>query len=179
MSEKDRWEKLIAFLQRKLKTQEELVLIEKVNPCQKDKEKDKDRPERRSKETFHSDKKFNQTCYICGESGHQLTRDHRGKNVVQYFCCKKFADMAPAERFRFLKEKGLCHQCLAPGAPCDINKHKVDCFSKYCCKHKSHEKHTKKKHVLVCEERKHSENNRNLLNEYKEKCILNLTEKDK
>ena len=61
--------------------------------------------------------------------------------------------MTPAERFKFLRENGLCHQCLAPRAPAVTSKHKTDCFSKYCCRHKSHQKHVKK-HVLVCEEHK-------------------------
>ena len=80
----------------------------------------------------------------------------------QYFCCQKFADLAPAERFKLLKEKGLCNQCLAPGAPPDTNKQRTDCYSKYCCKYKAHDWHLKKKYVLVC--KKH--------NTYKEKRDL-------
>ena len=37
----------------------------------------------------------------------------------------------------------------------------------------------KRKHVLVCEEHKLSIENRELLDEYKNKCILNSSEKDK
>ena len=68
-------------------------------------------------------------CFLCGESGHPIVRDHRGKKVIQYFCCKKFAEMSPGDRYKLLREKGLCHQCLAPGAPVDVGKHKVDCFA--------------------------------------------------
>ena len=74
---------------------------------------------------------------------------------------------------------GLCHQCLAPGAPLDTSKHKIDYFSKFHYKHKSHEKHVKKKHVLLCDRRKSLKENRNLSEEYKAKCILNLNEKEK
>ena len=105
-----------------------------------------------------------------------MTSDHRRNNVVQYFCCKRLAELTPAGRFILLKEKGLCHQCLAPGAPLSTSKHRQDCFSRYCCKNKIHEKHVKKKHVLVCEEHKHHQENKELLEEYRNNCILRLKE---
>ena len=56
------------------------------------------------------------------------TPDHRGQSLVQHFCYKKFVELTPAGRFNLLREKGLCHQCLAPGAPSNTSKHTPDCF---------------------------------------------------
>ena len=184
LSEEGRWDKLTEFLKLKLKIQEELLVLEKPTPSiPKEDEKPATRKEdskplaSKSSNTFTSKVLESKPCLLCGEEGHLLTRNHNFKKVIQYFSCKKFAEMKPAERFKLLKEKGLCYQCLSPGAPLDTAKHRADCFSKYCCKHSSHDKHVKKKHVLVCEE--HKDENKDLLEEYRKKCILSLKEKDK
>ena len=81
--------------------------------------------------------------------------------------------MTPAERFNVLREKGLCFQCLFPGAKCTVGKHKDGhCQRDYVCKHLLHDRYSRKKHVLVCQEHCESEDNKKLLQEFKEKCIL-------
>ena len=188
LSEEARWDKLTEFLKLKLKIHEELLVLEMPVPSNpKDDEKPAPRKEDvKSRQplsgkgvntTFTSKTIESKPCLLCGEEGHLLTRNHNFKKVIQYWSCKKFVEMSPAERFKLLKEKGLCHQCLSPGAPLDTAKHRADCFSKFCCKHSSHDKHVKKKHVLVCEE--HKDENKDLLEEYKKKCILSLKEKDR
>ena len=72
--------------------------------------------------------------------------------------------MSPAERYKILREKGFCHQCLLPGAPKTEEKHKEGrCQRDFTCKHPSHERHPMKKHVLVCEEHKDTDENKELL----------------
>ena len=183
LSEKDRWEKLIDFLKLKLKICEELLAIEKPadsNQRSEDKKGDSsDKPNKpKSGGTYSNKTADSKPCILCGELGHQATTDYRGRSIVQYFSCKKFAEASPDERFKLLRDKALCFQCIAPGAPVDTKKHKTNCFSKFCCKHPSHSQHAKKKHVLVCEEHKDSEQNKKLLEEYKNRCILGLKEKD-
>ena len=112
-------------------------------------------------------------CHICGESDHIKTNGPYGRKLVQYFSCQKFAEMYPKQRFIELRNKGLCFQCLFPGALQNQGKHKEgNCQSDFTCKHPSHEIFPTKKHVLVCQEHCESNENKALLVEYKECCIL-------
>ena len=114
-------------------------------------------------------------CVLCGKSDHIVTRDHFGRQVVQYFTCKKFTELAPKERFKLLFDKKLCFQCLAPGTPVEQGKHKSGtCYSKFTCKHKDHSKYPRKKHVLLCEDHKESTENLELLDRYRKEHILSL-----
>ena len=113
------------------------------------------------------------TCSFCGESGHITTSGPGGARLIQYFACKKFVDMPPALRFQALRTKGFCIQCLYPGADCNLTKHAEGrCQRDFVCKHTSHERHTVKKHVLLCEDHKGTTENKDLLQKYKTRCIL-------
>ena len=37
--------------------------------------------------------------------------------IIQYFAFQKFVNMTPAERYKEIRNKGFCFQCLLPGAP--------------------------------------------------------------
>ena len=92
--------------------------------------------------------------------------------VIQYFACKDFTDKTPAERLSTLWKKGLCHQCLLPGARRQDSKHKNgQCQHDFICKHPSHQQYTVKHHVLVCDEHKASQENEELLNKFKSRFI--------
>ena len=78
--------------------------------------------------------------------------------------------MKPAKRFQVLKNKNLCFQCLYPGAK---KNHEGNCYDQYACKHSSHKKFSKSKHVLVCEEHKEDEQNKELFEKYKSRFISN------
>lgn len=81
--------------------------------------------------------------------------------------------MSPAERFSVLRSKGLCFQCLLPGAKMNRGKHKEGhCQRDFIYKHPSHDKYPRKKHIFVCEEHKDNEENQDVLNIYKTRCIL-------
>ena len=80
--------------------------------------------------------------------------------------------MSPGQRYNELKEKGLCTQCLFPGASASCGKHaKGKCQNIYICNHGSHASSTVKKHVLVCDEHKKDVINKSLLEEYRSRCI--------
>ena len=112
-------------------------------------------------------------CSFCGEPDHVPTSGPGGVMLIQYFACKKFVDLSPAERFQTLRAKGYCIQCLFPGADCTEEKHAEGrCQRDFVCKHTSHERHTVKKHVLVCEDHKNTNENKQLLQKYKTRCIL-------
>ena len=111
-------------------------------------------------------------CHICGETDH-VTAGPNYTKVVQYFACKDFVEMSPAQRYQTLRRKGLCHQCLFPGASAQDEKHrKGRCQRDFTCKHPSHQKYPSKKHSLASEEHKDAQDNKDLLETYKSRCIL-------
>ena len=84
-----------------------------------------------------------------------------------------FVDKSCEERWELLRDKGLCCQCLAPGTTVEHGKHKTgSCYSKFVCKHQSHDRDPRKRHVLLCEEHKDDPENIRLLEAYKEEHIL-------
>ena len=175
---KDCWNNLVEFLTKEVKFQEEIILNNRL--FQEDskksfiKKKSYDDGDKRSyNSNIEKEKKI--TCFLCGENDHTVTVDHFGRNVIQYFSCKTFVDMAPKERFKLLLKKGLCYQCLAPGAPVDKGKHSdASCYNKFVCKNRSHSKYPRKLHVLLCEEHKNDASNVELLDKYKKENIYNL-----
>ena len=49
------------------------------------------------------------------KSDHVINVTKKGKTVVNYFVCPRFAEMQPRGGLNELKNKGLCFQCLNPG----------------------------------------------------------------
>ena len=90
-------------------------------------------------------------CFICGKDDHVVSVTQRGKRLGNYISCEKFVKMRPAERFVELKNKGLCLQCLNPGAK---QNHEGICWNKYSCQHDGHKRFDRGLHVLVCERHK-------------------------
>lgn len=81
--------------------------------------------ERYNKRGTHYGERVDQSkCFICGETDHISTKGPNGMRLIQYFSCKKFAEMTPYERFSELRRKGFCIQCLFPGASQSEGKHK-------------------------------------------------------
>ena len=191
---KEKWVKLVEFLKAELRVQEEILLVDRS-----DKDSSASSQTAGEKQTFNSSEKSQQSppqkpysppysppekpqtsktlqCHLCDQSDHVCTKDHFGRLVIQYAACKMFADKSPKERFQMIKDKGLCYQCLAPGATVDHGKHKSGtCFSKFACKHPSHSKFTRSKHVLLCEEHKDDQKNKDLLERYKRDSLLRFS----
>ena len=102
-------------------------------------------------------------CYICGRDDHVTTVTNKCRILVNYFACEKFVKMSPLERFNELRNKKLCFQCLG----------RYDGVCHNACKHESHSKFNKSKHVLVCEVDKNDPNNIKLFDEYKLRFVAN------
>ena len=118
-------------------------------------------------------------CFLCGKGDHVPIKGPYGKKLIQYFSCKTFADSCPAARLLELKRKDLCMQCLFPGACASTGKHaEGKCQNTYVCKHESHASFTIKKHILVCEEHKNTDDNKALLEEYRRRCITRKCNSD-
>ena len=168
LADEQLWGRLLKFLERDLRVQQEKALYQrKANPQEEGR-----RPTPRQGGS-HYGSPGNPLCSYCGEGGHVTTNGLNGIQLVQYYACKTFVESTTAERFRSLRSKGFCHQCLYPGARLEGKHSAGTCQALYVCKHNSHERHTCKKHVLVCHE--HCENPENIecLERYKRKYIVN------
>ena len=173
------WIKLVEFLEKELRVQQQKLLFKTKHEDSKDKSLTGSKSNERGAKRFtahvisNQNDETNSTCSICGESDHVHTIGPGGMKLVQYFACKRFVNMTPEQRFLELRAKGLCFQCLFPGANSSQGKHKDGkCQYDYVCKHPSHAKYPKKKHVLVCHEHRDSPENQQLLQTYKSRCIL-------
>ena len=180
--EKETWIKLIEYLEKELKVQQEKSLINRSCTGMFQKETssiyEKKSGLKITDQTYVTGQSNNgvlddDMCYICGDSDHIKTNGPYGRKLVQYFACQKFVEMTPNQRFIELRNKGLCFQCLFPGAFQSQGKHKEgNCQSDFTCKNHSHETFSTKKHVLVCQEHCESNDNKALLEDYKERFIL-------
>ena len=170
LDEKSRWPKLILFLEKELKMHEEMSKIQYGFECNPTIESS---CSRRSSSYVTNDPS-NDACYFCGETDHVKTAGPNGMKLVQYFSCRKFVEMTPNQRFLELRNKGLCIQCLYPGASQDKGRHSDgSCSNEYACKHYSHNVFPSKKHVLTCQEHCSTDRNKELLESYRSRCILN------
>ena len=175
------WTNLIAFLEKELRVHQQDAII--MNKSAASKSDNDQKPNQRRDSAFFTDgshpnkspPKSDDQCHICGERDHVQTNGPGGIKIVQYFACKIFSEWSNAERFKFLKSQGYCVQCLYPGADQKSGKHKEGhCQRDFVCKHVDHAKFSVKKHILVCEEHKHSNENKETLKKYKERCILRV-----
>ena len=178
LSEADQWKRLIRFLEKELSVHEQKLLVLGDSPSDPpDKNPQKSGKGAHVGYPDHDRDGFTPTsqekCSFCDEDSHHVkTNGPNGTKIIQYFACKKFHDLTPAERFRELRSRGLCCQCLYPGATQTSGKHALGkCQKIFACKHRNHQQHTVKKHVLVCQEHATSDENQRLLEEYKQKCI--------
>ncbi|XP_066926194.1 uncharacterized protein [Clytia hemisphaerica] len=166
------WENVIDFLEKELKIQQQkLRLSGREDPQSAP-------PKRKGPglSGYHSDKFDNEICILCGsaagEDDHVATTGPGGVKVIQYFSCRKFVEKTPAQRLQMLRKKGLCFQCLSPGAKWNVGRHEEGkCQQDFVCPHGSHSKYPKKKHILICEEHKHFDENQDLLDKYKSRFI--------
>ena len=115
-------------------------------------------------------------CYICnareGTDDHVATLGPGGTRIIQYFSCKKFAELSPSDRLALLKDKGYCFQCLFPGADASSLKHKEGrCQHDYVCRHPYHQKYPTRKHVLVCNRHKDHDANKDILRRFKQRFV--------
>ena len=185
LEEEELWRKLIQFLEKELKVQQEMSLIKpKLSQDQKsqntycsqqveanDDESDSSINDHECHVSSISDNSLQ--CSFCGESGHYETKTYDGSVLIQYYACKKFVEMNPLERFKELRKLGLCYQCLFPGAVQNKGKHaNGKCQMNFTCKHPSHNRYDMKRHVLVCHDHKDTEENKKIFDYYKKKFIL-------
>ena len=170
-------EEACTFLGTEVKVQQQRVLLQCQTYTEHDKNNDKNRFRGGSshQNLAHQKQGNAPTCFFCdGKCSHEhvSSKGPGGSMVIQYFACKDFADKTPGERLATLKKKGLCHQCLLPGAKLQDIKHKHgQCQRDFICRHLSHQQYSVKHHVLVCEDHKTIKENEDLLAEFKTRFI--------
>ena len=182
------WNKLIVFLEREIKIhqQKHLINYKEESPrsylsSTPSNQTSNATSNATSNVTFNSATTSNISesslkCHFCNSTDHVPTSGPHGTKLIQYFVCKRFVEMSPAERFAVLKEKNLCYQCLFPGAQLSTGKHREGrCQRDFCCQHSGHESYNIRKHVLVCDQHKSSRDNQELLETFKRRCISKRT----
>ena len=176
------WNGLIAFLEKELRVSQQDAIIMAKPFTSKVEPKDTNR---RGPSSFHAagseygrhstsdgESRSDKECCICGAHDPIQTNGPHGLKLVQYFSCKTFSEWQNVERFNYLKSQGYCVQCLYPGADQKSGKHKDGrCQRDFSCKHPSHERFTVKKHILLCDEHKDNEENKETLKKFKERCM--------
>ena len=91
---RQKWEFLISFLDDEIKLTEELMM---TNPSKADKKdghdkiNPKDKPGETKRTLSASSSLPNARCHLCGETDHVVTITKKGRYVVNYFACPKFA----------------------------------------------------------------------------------------
>ena len=96
------WLKLIEFLEKKLKVQQQKVLIQGKTEDKKIRLLN-DEKGNMGRSHFAGDLSPEPKCYFHNESeDHVATNGPRETKIVQYFARKKFAEMSPNERFKEL-----------------------------------------------------------------------------
>ena len=168
LADNELWERLLKFLERELKVQQQLALHSR-----RTEKGERGPPERISGHyTDGIDSGAGVACSLCKEVGHATSKGPDGILLVQYFACRKWVESTCAQRFRALRAKNFCHQCLFPGAKREGKHATGSCQSTFVCPHTTHHRHPCKKHVLVCFEHRENDDNLKLLEEYKKKFIL-------
>ena len=185
--EEELWNHLIIFLEKELRVQQELSHVNKkylqepkidsshlslntpnASVVQGSSISSKDQSSSHVTSTPEEEK----SCSFCNEKDHYITVGLSGSKSVHYYSCPKFVSMNPLERFKELRRLGFCYQCLLPGAIQNNGKHENGtCQSNFTCKHPSHDRY-RRKHVLVCQEHSGNDENKKILENYKEKYIM-------
>ena len=176
---KYKWKQMIEFLEKEITVQQHKTVIEtnlNMSNLGKDNRDGRNKGDK-GKSTYHSQTPNNRPsqdpiCFICGANDHVQTNGPNNTKLVQYHSCKQFVDMTTSQRLKFLNDNGLCHQCLYPGAQISRGKHSEGkCQYKFICQHPSHASDVVKKHVLVCDQHKFEQVNKDVLEHYKDICI--------
>lgn len=163
---------MIKFLEKVIKVQQQVTVLQSNVNTVPGKDKDKDGRHKGQLRLTPLQLPSSSACVICGANDHVPTNGPKNSKLIQYFSCKKFVDMTATQRLKFLNDNSLCRQCLYPGAKINTVKDSEGrCQHRFICQHPSHANETTKKHVLVCDEHKLEQFNKDILEHYKDVCI--------
>ena len=170
INDREKWAKLVKFLESERSEREAYTLHVKVRKCMnldkgddKDREKEKNKREKDKLVDFNSRSYSGQVgkhsdisserclCHICGkDQDHVLSTDLNNKPYVEYVACNVFVGKSPRERDKLLYRKRFCSKCLTPDVRWNADH---PCSKDYVCNqtYVIDRKELKcEKHVLVC-----------------------------
>lgn len=160
LREKMVWDHLMIYLKKELALRENLILLKKSRECLSG----TSGSNRVGANSVNQSMNSPLLCHICGESGHIVSTDKKGRKYIDYVACESFVHMTPKSRRSAIVRNKFCLQCLSPGMKFD-KEH--TCYDTYVCPDPSHKKFSKGLHVLVCQEHKTSAENMKILENYK------------
>ena len=111
LSPKTTWLRFIQFLEKELHLEQQKVLIygsaeKKRQPPRQDQRGNRSNKGPSSNNTYQNGPPQDPTCSICdssiGSNDHVATIGPNKMQLIQYFTCKQFAEMTPANRYSFL-----------------------------------------------------------------------------
>ncbi len=189
INDKEKWGKLVTFLETERSEREAYILHEKVRKsmnAEKSDDKERERSKRDKEKVGDSNLQSYQSqmdqplgnsvekylCHICGkDQDHVLSFDPNNKPYVEYVACKVFVSKSPRDRDKLLFQKKLCGKCLKSGAKWNSDH---SCSKGYLC-NQTYVKNGKKlrceKHVLTCGYHCKGKQNKDLLELYKRNVI--------
>ena len=120
----EQWMKLIEFLEKNLKVQQQRMLIQEKSDEKMNTKQNSDCRQIGRNGAHFTNESTEENLYLRDDTdNHIATVGRGGTEIIQYFACKKFVEMTPKERFPELRRKGYCFQCLFPGASQNTGKH--------------------------------------------------------
>ena len=119
-SDEEQWQKLIQFLEKELRVQQQRCLIRGDTKLQNERDDKNDKRYKSHYESSSTQLKYS----TCNKFVHVSTNGPSNSKLIQYFAYHDFAMSTPKGRFTLVKNKSLCIQCLYPGARQDQRKHK-------------------------------------------------------
>ena len=119
LSNEKQWQKLIQFLEKALRVQQQRFIR---SDTKSQNERD-DKNNKRYKSHYQSSN-TQLKCNICDKVGHVPKNGPNNSKLIQYFACQDFAMRTPKNRFTLINNKGLCIKSLYPGTRQDQGKKK-------------------------------------------------------
>ena len=102
----EQWIVLVELLEKHLKVQQQRMLIQEKSDGKRNTKQNSDGRENGKNGAHFTNQTTEKKCYFCDETDdHIATAAPKGREIIQYFTCKKFVEMTPKERFQELRRK--------------------------------------------------------------------------
>ena len=102
--------RLIIIQEKEFSIQQQKIIINENNKSKDQKQQDCTQrcTHYNSKESVKLSSSNVLKCHICGKEDHVPIAGPGGTKLIQYFTCKQFVEMKPADLFQLLKKKSFC-----------------------------------------------------------------------
>ena len=113
--DREQWMKLIELLEKDLRVQQQKMLIQEKSDEKRNSKQNSDSRQIRKNGAHFTNQSAEKKYYFCDEIDDDIARaGPRGTEIFQYFACKNFVKITLTERFKRLRRKKYCFQCLFP-----------------------------------------------------------------